>query len=255
MGIVTNDVKVGTGNLPKSFTPGNHICKINNISLRWPEYLKKKGEKAYEVVLDLETAPIGDSFEGWLIDSKNESGPRYLGQTGRIKTRKWPYKDGSWTGSGKTVKFDMVDDILKVIQLIEQECGTTFLVDTSGKFNTIEEIVEAFDKAQPFKDILLSWCIGGEEEVQENGHPKYYLALPKYTKGFKLFSKVGDTSLLVFDKALHVEVKGGAKPVNSFPASGGIATAGGADDLWDKTSGDDDPFATDSSDDDDPFGV
>ena len=259
MGLVTNDVKVGTGNLPKSFTPGNHTCKINKISLRWPEYLKKKGEKAYEIVLDLETKPVGESFEGWLIDSKNEKGPRYLGQTGRIKTRKWPYKDVSWTGQGKTIKFDMVDDILKVVKLIELECGTNFLGETSGKFDTIEEVIEAFDKAQPFKEIFLTWCIGGEQETNDEGHPKYYLSLPKFERGFKLFSNENDAQhILPFDKALHVEVKGGAAPVNSFTAtSKPAATAGGANDLWDKSTENDDPFAVDSSiaDADDPFSV
>lgn len=220
--------------------------------------MKKKGEKAYEVVLDLETKPIGESFEGWLIDAKNEKGPRYLGQTGRIKTRKWPYKDGSWTGQGKTVKFDMVDDILKVIQLLEQECGTDFLVQTSGKYNTIEEIVEAFNAAKPFDGIFLKWCIGGEEETQESGHPKYFLALPKFEKGFKLFANESDAAhVLPFDKALHVEVKGGAAPVNSFPATGGTppAAAGGANDLWDKSADDEDPFAVDPNAEDDPFAV
>ena len=72
MGIKTDDVKVGAGNLPKSFSPGNHTCKINSISLRWPEYMKKKNEKGYEVLLDIETKPIGEGFEGWLIDSMND---------------------------------------------------------------------------------------------------------------------------------------------------------------------------------------
>ena len=260
MGLVTNEVKVGTGNLPKSFSPGNHICKINNISLRWPEYLKKKGEKAYEVILDLETEPKGDSFEGWLIDSKNESGPRFAGQTGRIKSRKWPYKDGSWTGQGKTVKFDMVDDILKVIKLIENECKSTFLMDTSGKYDTIEEVVEAFDKAKPFENIYIKWCVGGEEDMQENGHPKYYMYLPKFEKGYKLFSNNDNPEhVLVYNKALHVDVKGGAAAVSGFsgntppPIAG---NAGGADDLWDKSDTDDDPFVVDpNADDDDPFKV
>lgn len=257
MGIVTSEVKVGTGNLPKSFSPGNHICKINNISLRWPEYLKKKGEKAYEVVLDLETEPKGSSFEGWLVDSKNEAGPRFLGQTGRIKTRKWPYKDGSWTGNGKTIDFDMTMDILKVIKLIELECGTDFLTETSGKYDTIEEIVEAFDKAQPFKDIYISWCIGGEEELQANGHPKYYMFLPKYEKGYKLFSnKDNADNVLPYDKALHVESKGGAAAVSGFAGTTPPPVAGGgADGLWDKSDDNDDPFAVSNDTDDDPFKV
>ena len=232
MGIKTDDVKVGTGNLPKSFSPGNRIAKINNVTLRWPSYLKAKGEKAYEVVIDLETKPEGESFEGWLIDAKNEKGPRYLGQTGRIKSRKWPYKDGSWTGGGKTIKFDMVDDILKVIKLIELECGTNFLGETSGKYNT------------------------REEEMQDNGHPKYFMYLPKFS-GTKLFAKESEAdTVLTYDKALHVEVKGGAKPVNSFAAPTDVtANAGGANDLWDSSDKDEDPFAVDPNADEDPFAV
>jgi hypothetical protein len=254
MGIVTNDVKVGAGNLPKSFSPGNHTAKINSISLRWPEYLKKKGEKAYEVVLDLETRPIGDSFEGWLVDKEQKDGPRVLGQTARVKTRKWPYKDGSWTGNGKTIKFDMVLDILKVIQLLEEEAGSTFLKDTSDKFDTIEEIVEAFNKAQPFKDIYFKWCVGGEEEVSEEGFSKYYMFLPKFEKGYKLFANENNAQhILPYDKALHVESKGGAKPatpVNSFPAGAG---AGGAGALWDAAGKDEDIFTIGDDGEDDVF--
>jgi len=259
MGINTSDIKVGGGSLPKSFTPGNHVCKINNISLRWPKYLQNKGEKAYEVVLDLETKPITEEFEGWLIDSEKENGPRYLGQTGRIKSRKWPYKDGSWTKDGKTVKFDMALDILKVIKSIENECNSQFLMETSGKYDTVEEIVEAFNNAKPFKDVYMNWCIGGEQEIQDNGHPKYYMFLPKYQRGKSLFANEEKADqVLVFDKALHVEGKPSAQPVAGFSANENEAKAGGADALWDNSADDkEDPFAVDNSsnDEEDPFAV
>jgi len=84
--------------------------------------------------------------------------------------------------------------------------------------------------------------------------------LPKFERGFKLFAKEGDTNILPFDKALHVEVKGGAAPVNSFPSTGGgtpPANAGGANALWDKSADNEDPFAVDPniSDAEDPFAV
>jgi|TARA_R110000868_G_scaffold5681_2_gene33573 hypothetical protein len=245
MGIETSNVKVGgTGNLPKSFSPGNHVCKINNIALRKPGYLKA-GESAYEVVLDLETKPIGENFDGWFYDQKDESKGKFLGQTGRIKTRKWPYKDGAW----KDIKFNMVDDILKVIKQICVEIGSDFLERTSGKYDTIEKVVEEFNNSGDFKDVFLKWCIGGDEEIKPDGFPQYFMYLPKYVKGNKLFANESDAdTVLIFDKIRDVETKGKTAPIASF------AAAPEDDTPVFSTDGEDDPFAVDGSD-DDPFAV
>ena len=253
MGIVTNNVKTGGGNLPKSFNPGNHVAKINGIFIRQPEYLKKKGEKGYEIIMDLETKPVGGEFEGWLIDEKDESKGRFLGQTGRVKTRKWPYKDGSWTGNGRTVTFNMVDDILEVIQTLENELGTDFLVRTSGQFDTIEEIVEGFNKDGCYKDKYLKWCIGGEGELKDNGHYKYYMFLPKIkrTEGQLFAAEDKAENVVVFDEALHVEKEEAPAQVESF---GNNSDGGGANALYEETSEEEDPFAVDA-DMEDPFDV
>jgi hypothetical protein len=235
-GIGTKDVKVGGGSLPKSFAPGNHTCKINEIRLDRPPFAKP-GEDMYSIVMDLETQPI-ENFEGFLIDKNDESKGRYLGQTGRVKSGKWPYKNSEWNGK----KFNMVDEIVKFIKSICIEIDSDWCDKVDGKYGTIEEFVEAFNNDAPFKDIFLDWCIGGQQTTNDQGYPQYYMYLPKWQRGEKLFALPGDINVMPFDKTLHVDVKDGElKTVNSFESN--------------ETSDDDDPFAVTNTDDDDPFAV
>lgn len=258
MAIKTDDVKVGGGNLPKSFGPGNHTAKINSIELRVPGYVKKTDPIQYELVLDLETSPLGGTFEGWQLDKEDPSKGNFLGQTGRIKTRKWAYKDGTWKNpkTGKTVEFSYLDDILEFIQRIEDACGTKFLKETSGKFNTIEEIVAAFNKTKPFKGIFLRWCIGGEVEMKDDGHPQYFMFLPDPLKGFKLFTSEADKdSLAPYNADRDLSSKDAPKTVGTFTADAqGKEDEDGDTPPWAEATNDDDPFSTSDDDDEDPFG-
>lgn len=219
-GLVTDKVEVKKGGkLPKSFGPGNHVAKILHIECRQPIWLKPGENPQYEIIMDLETAPIGGDFEGWFIDKNNEAKGKFLGQTGRVKSRQWPYKDGSWKNpkTGKEVIFDAVEDALVFIKMIEEECGTDFLVRTSGQFDTIEECVAGFNKEKPFKDVFFYWCIGGQAKMKDDGHFKYFMYLPKYETGFKLFAKEEDKSdVLPYDADRHVEKEDEPKSVGKF---------------------------------------
>lgn len=241
----TKSVKVGGGSLPKSFSPGNHECKINEVRLKRPPFAKQ-GEVQYYIEMDLETAPIA-GLEGFLIDSKDESKGRYLGQTGRVKSSEWPYKDSSW--QGKT--WDMNEEIMKFIKSLCITMKSDWMDKADGVYDTIEDLVEAFNNEAPFKDVMFAWCIGGQQVQGDDGYPKYYMHLPKYTKGSELFTLADDDdSILIYDKALHLKVKGGAPAtVTSFPATpanGDALFAPAADD-------NEDPFAPSDDDNEDPF--
>jgi len=247
--IGTKDVKVGGGALPKTFMPGNHTCKINNIRLDRPAFAKD-GEEMYYLVLDLETEPLGESFEGFFIDKDKEELGRYLGQTGRIKTSQWPYKDSEWQGK----KWSMIDEIIKFLKSVCIEIGSDWMDKADGKFDTIEEMVDAFNKKAPFKDVFLSWCIGGQQVPGEDGYPKYFMHLPKFTRGSKLFTSVEeDGELLEYDKALHLQIKGEApETVKNF----GDDDEDGDGPLFETEDDDgEDPFAVTESEDEDPFEV
>jgi len=245
--IGTKAVKVGGGALPKTFMPGNHTCKINNIRLDRPAFAKD-GEDMYYLVLDLETESLGESFEGFFIDKDDESKGRYLGQTGRIKTSQWPYKDSEW--QGKT--WSMVDEIIKFLKSICITMDSDWMDKADGKFDTIEQMVEAFNKQAPFKDTFFSWCIGGQQVPGDDGYPKYFMHLPKFSRGSKLFTSVDDDAdLLEYDKALHLQVKGEAPvTVKNF----GTDDEDGDGPLFEGADEDDeDPFAAIEGDDEDPF--
>jgi len=249
--IGTKDVKVGGGALPKSFAPGNHTCKINGLRLDRPPFAKS-GEDMYSIVMDLETEPL-ENFEGFFIDKTDESKGRYLGQTGRVKSSKWPYKNSEWNGK----KYSMTDEIIKFIKTICIEIDSDWADKVDGKFETIEEFIEAFNNDAPFKDIFLSWCIGGQQTMNDAGYPQYFMHLPKWQRGEKLLALPEDVHLMKFDKVLHVEVKGGeAKPLNTFDPE---SEAGKDDDpLFENASTDEDPFAVDAGGadaDEDPFAV
>jgi hypothetical protein len=225
-GISTKSVKVGGGNLPKSINPGNVEAKITNIFLQRPGYAKPN-EKAYYVCIDLETPPIGNGFVGFNIDKDDESKGTHLGQTGRIKTSKFDYRD-SKNKAGK--QFSMIDEIIKVLKAIEIEAGTTWLDDMDGKFNTIEDLVEAFAKAAPYKEVYLHWCIGADAELKEDGHYKYYMHLAKYERGFMQFANEAKKEKVIkFDEVIHV----------NKPKTENVAGFDG-DDVYEELSADDD---------------
>lgn len=251
-GISTKNVKVGGGSLPKSFAPGNHICKINSIRLDRPPFAKQ-GEDMYSIVMDLETKPV-ENFEGFFIDKDDESKGRYLGQTGRVKSSKWPYKNSEWNGK----KYEMVDEIIKFIKSLCIEIGSDWCDKVDDKYNTIEEFIDGFNADAPYKDVFLEWCIGGQQTTNAEGYPQYFMHLPKWQRGEKLVALPGDVNIMQFDKVLHVEVKGGEpKPLNTFDPD---SDAGKDDDpLFDNASTDEDPFAVDAGGDasaeEDPFAV
>jgi hypothetical protein len=229
MGIKTDNVKSGTGGLPKSFGPGNQIAKINNISIRVPKFVLQGEPVQYEIVLDLETEPLGEAFEGWLIDKDNPSEGSFLGQTGRIKSKKWPYKDGTWKNpaTGKVVTFDYTDDILKFIQQLEDACGTDFLKRTSGKFQTLEDLVDNFNTEKSFEGIFLRWCVAADVEMKADGHPEYHMYLPDYVKGFKVVTSLEDKNgIAVYNATRDLYKKGAPKSVAKFSASPQVKTAG-----------------------------
>tara|TARA_R110001592_G_scaffold148167_6_gene372906 strand:- start:608 stop:1357 length:750 start_codon:yes stop_codon:yes gene_type:complete len=243
--IGTKDVKVGGGSTPKTFIPGNHTCKINGVRLDRPPFAKS-GEEMYSIIMDLETEPLGGTYEGFFIDKDDESKGRHLGQTGRVKSSQWPHKNSEWNGK----KFTMVDEIIKFIKSICEEINSDWADKADGKYDTIEDMVKAFNDEAPFKDVFLDWCVGGQQTTNDEGYPQYYMHIPKWKRGEKQFALSGDAQLMTYDKVLHLIVKGeAAKTVSNF-------AAGSADKTWDETNDDDDddPFAVSSNaSDDDPF--
>jgi len=208
----------------KTLSPGQHVCKINKITLDVPTFNKD----ALNLVLHVESEPIGDDFEGFFIDKDNPEKGRYEGQVGRVKTSEYAYSDGV-TKSGIKVSRD--NDIVRVIKTI---CSVTkslsWLEANDNKHETIHEYVEAFASDAPFKDKFIKLCIGGKEYLNKEGYINHDLHLVRTQRGtfnMEAADVHEDHSKLVkYDPDTHIKKKktdvdsfGGNVPTSSSVSS------------------------------------
>lgn len=208
--ITTKNITSG-GGTSKVIQPGNVTCKINSISLDKVPY--KEG--AYNLNVHVETADLGEDFEGFLVDKDNSSGPRYKGQIGRVRYSEWPYSDGE-TKSGIKVSRDA--EILKAIQTICRETGSMVWFDAQDNLHeTIESFVEQFDKDKPFKDFYMNFCVAGREYLNKAGYINYDLYLPRAAKGQLTMQKANAdvNKVMTFSDADHIK-KAKTESVSSF---------------------------------------
>lgn len=189
----------------KTISPGTHVCKINKITLETPPFNKE----ALNLLLHIETEPMGDDFEGFYIDKDNPEMGRYLGQVGRVKTSEYAYLDGT-TKSGIKVSRDL--DIVRVIKtLCSAARCQSWLESNDNKHETIEDYVEAFNNDAPFKDKYLRMCIGGKEYLNKEGYTNHDLHLVRTQRGtynMEAADTDENTSKLVkFDADTHIKKK------------------------------------------------
>jgi hypothetical protein len=178
----TKDVPSGGGGLPKTINPGQHILKINNVELK--RYSFMENDNGYFLILNVETKAI-PGFEGFFIDVNDHSKGQYEGQIGQIKTNTYYYKDGT-TKSGVEISRDL--EILKQIKNICLACNNIEWFDSvDGKFDTIEELVNAFNSAKVYTGKWLKFCVAGKEYERNNGYTGFDLYLPKLTRGTVAF--------------------------------------------------------------------
>ena len=215
--ISTKDIKGNNeGGIPKNLQPGNHTCTVNGIRLE--EFKFKAG--AYHIILSLEGPDKGSDFEGFFIDKNNESRGRHRGQVAEVKASEWAYADGQ-TKSGIEVKRD--DEILKFLKNFCNSLGINeWLIDQDGKHATIESLVSALNKEQPFKGKAIDFCIGGKEYTNKNGYTAYDMFLPKFSKAGAPF---GTSKVAVFSESEHIR----KKKVETVSEFGNDSSSGSAD--------------------------
>jgi hypothetical protein len=213
--MISTKVSSSSSGTNKIIQPGNVKSKINAVTLETVPY--KEG--AYHVCLHLETEPITDEgFEGLLVDKDDPNGRRYEGQVARIKTSEWAYSDGT-TKSGIKVSRDT--EIVRVIENICKQAGSSkWLEDHDNVFNTIEELVIAFNNDKPFKDKYMNFCIGAREYVNKAGYNSYDMHLIRPERGQLSFQSVDAESIKVptFDGDKHIK-KAKSESVSSFKSS------------------------------------
>lgn len=208
MGLSTTDLGNGGSGLPKTIAPGNHILKINSVSLEDFQFI----DNAKHLILNVETEPI-DGFEGFMLDKDNPEAGHYAGQIGRVKASQYAFADGE-TKSGIKIQRDR--SIMIFMQNLCKTLGINdWFISQDNVHDTIEELITAFNKTAPFKDIYLEFCIAGKEYVGKTGYTNYDMYLPKADKGKYAFSEVEDGRVLIYNEALHLK-KAETKEVKNF---------------------------------------
>ncbi|TXG83242.1 MAG: hypothetical protein E6R13_04140 [Spirochaetes bacterium] len=201
---------VTANKLKPVINPGNHVVKINDLTFEATPY----DPQAYNVVLHVETQPIGGDFQGFLVDPNNQNGPRYQGQVGRVRMSPYPYKDATLP-NGRTIERDQ--EIVKAMAFLADVLNKRDEVDMI-EANTIAEFMNAckqiFSGSQYFNA-----CIGGREWKNNEGYINVDLHLPRMSRtGLPLEALDADNSrLLAFNYDEHVR---------KVADSGSTATAG-----------------------------
>ena len=201
MGLSTSKVSEGGGGTPKVIQAGQPVFKIHSVELSQAPWMEK--DKAYSIMMQCESRKPEEGFVGFKKDVNDESKGNYDGPVGRIKTSNWPYKDGT-TKSGIEVSRDT--DIMIAINRICKAVGSTWMQDVDNKYDTIEELVEGFNKDKPFKDKFVKATVACREYARPgNEYPGQDLYLAKGKKGFVVLEGEGTTpsKLLPYNEADH----------------------------------------------------
>jgi hypothetical protein len=209
----TKDMSAGSGKARPVIGVGNQKVKINSITFDQTPYDKD----AYNVVLHVESEPVGGEFEGFLVDPNDANGPRYKGQVGRIRLSPYPFKDATLP-SGREVKRDT--EVLKSMIYLSEVLNKRDDLDMI-EADTIEEFMKSADSVLS-GDTFINACVGGREWENKEGYINYDLFLPRNSKdGVSLEAlDVENSRLYKFSKEDHVRELKKTQTTSSFePAS------------------------------------
>lgn len=206
----TKDMSAGSGKTRPVISVGNQKIKVNSITFDQTPY----DNDAYNVVLHVESEPVSGGFEGFLVDSSDQNGPRYKGQVGRVRLSPYPYKDATLP-SGREISRDT--EVLKSMIFLSEVLGKRDDLDMI-EADTIEDFMKSANSILS-GDTYINACIGGREWENKEGYINYDLFLPRNSKdGVSLESLDAENSrLFEFSKKDHVrELKTKAETTTSF---------------------------------------
>lgn len=194
----TKDMSAGSGRTKPVLDPGNHVVKINSITLDQTPY----DSESYNIHLHVETAPVGGDFEGFFKDYNDQSKGRYDGQIGRVRISPFPFKDTTLP-SGREISRDQ--EILKHMITLAETLDMRDALDSINA-ETIEDFMRECDDLMGGSK-LINMCIGGREWENKEGYINNDLYLPRISKdGIAMEALDKENSrLLQFDRAVHVK--------------------------------------------------
>lgn len=209
------DKKVGSTNTTsKVITPGTVVARLLDLKLEVPPY----DSNAYNLILHLETSPIGEGFQGMPIDKDMPELGNYEGQVGRVQSQQYSYSDYTSKEGKTTSKEDM---IFRWMWNFAKEIGASDkLIANDVNGDSISEYVENAKEYLIDKDRWIHFSIGGSEYENKAGYTQHRLFLLKPEKGkisYQLYVE-GDkpTKLIQFDENLHIKKKKPTESVDSF---------------------------------------
>ena len=195
----TKDMSAGSGRIKPVLEPGNHVVRINSITLDQTPY----DADSYNIHLHVETEPVGGDFEGFFRDYNNQSLGRYDGQVGRVRISPFPFKDTTLP-SGREISRDQ--EILKHMITLAETLDMRDGLD-SIEADTIESFMTECGKLMEGSKFL-NMCIGGREWENKEGYVNNDLFLPRISKdgiAMEALDKEDTSRLLKFDRAVHVK--------------------------------------------------
>ena len=194
----TKDMSAGSGRTKPVLDPGNHVVKINSITLDQTPY----DADSYNIHLHIETEPVGGDFEGFFRDYNNQSLGRYEGQIGRVRISPFPFKDTTLP-SGREISRDQ--EILKHMITLAETLDMRDGLD-SIEAETIEQFMTECNNLMSGSK-LINMCIGGREWENKEGYVNNDLFLPRISKDGIAMEAVDkeNSRLLKFDRAVHVK--------------------------------------------------
>jgi len=212
MALSTANIKVSENKTSKTILPGNIQGRLYDLSLK-PGY----SEGSYYVILNIETTPVGDDFEGFLIDPRDESKGKFKGQVGRVRSGQYAFESKTLP-NGNIINRD--ESIMKLLlnlaiaQGREQEMNEI-------EVDTIEELVEKA-KSVLCNDVYLYYCIAAKEYTNKEGYMAYDCFLPKMANKKYVFGKNLE-NVVVFNETDHLIKEKKKETVSSFePAPDGF---------------------------------
>ena len=193
----TKEMSAGSGRTKPVLDPGNHVVRINSITLDQTPY----DADSYNIHLHVETEPVGGEFEGFFRDYNNQSQGRYDGQVGRVRISPFPFKDTTLP-SGREISRDQ--EILKNMITLAETLDMRDGLD-SIEAETIEDFMTECGKLMEGSKFI-NMCIGGREWENKEGYINNDLFLPRISKdGIAIEALDKENSrLLKFDRAVHV---------------------------------------------------
>ncbi len=211
MALSTKNIPVSSGNLSKSFKPGNVYAKLSGFTFERDNF----SDDGLVLKLMLEGPDLGNNFEGFFIDPANQELGRHKGQIGNITASQYSFKDGSF--GGRKIERDV--EILKFISALGKALGKDEAVNEL-EAETIEAYIDLAAQVLVSETSWLYWTLGGRE-YEKGGYTNYSLFLVKNDYRQKKYAfGPAEEDVVKFDPEKHIvkKKKESVETVHEFEA-------------------------------------